>query len=67
MHMIVHVSHGHCVGLCKSHHGTYLQRVCTVYNHVYSMLLVQGNPIPRMLAEYRLYTQKFWVLSTIMF
>ena len=26
-------------------HGIYLQNVCTAHDHVYSMFLVQGNPI----------------------
>ena len=34
-----------------THHGIYIQRVCTVYDHVYNVPIVQGNPISRMLAE----------------
>ena len=43
--------------------------VCMVYDHVYSMLYVQGKSIAsnRMLTKYRLHIRKLWVLNTIMF
>ena len=28
-----------------TNHGIYIQRVCTVYGHVYNVPIVQGNPI----------------------
>ena len=34
-----------------THQGIYIQRVCTVYDHVYNVPIVQGSPISRMLAE----------------
>ena len=27
-----------------THHGIYIQRVCTVYDHVYNVPIVQGSP-----------------------
>ena len=47
---------GYCARV--THHGIYLQRVCMVYVHVYSMLLVQWNPILSygMPAKYTLYS-----------
>ena len=41
-----------------THHGTHTYRVCMVYDHVYSMLFVQGNSIPgnRLLTKYRLHS-----------
>ena len=32
-------------------YSIYIQRVCTVYDHVYNVPIVQGNPISRMLSE----------------
>ena len=51
--------HGHCVAwpMQGSLTMAYTYRVCTVYDHVYSMLFVQWNSIPsnKMLTEYRLH------------
>ena len=44
----------------------YTYRICMVYDHVYNMLLVQGNPaIYTMPAKYIYTTQQLWVLNNI--